>query len=160
MNRLIFIFLISIFAISCQQYKTADALIIHFYEKKPQLDLLITNLQADKELDSLFRISLDSTLPILKSNYPNAYNTIKNCSITKGFSCSNAFQKGTTWYYFETNWPSKNPILLSCNTKNANDSTERIKGFYKKDQYNNEWWGLGDGWQMLRLVKEIDYFKQ
>jgi hypothetical protein len=154
----IIIILISGF-IGCQTNKTIDELKAYFYKKKPELDLLISKLEKNKTLDSLFQINPDSALPDIKDQFPNEYAILKSCNIKTASSHKNAYLKGTKWYYFRTNWPSEYPILLSYNRFDTYDSIERVKDFYHIDKYSNEWWGLGDGWQMLRLVKVIDYNK-
>jgi len=122
------------------------------------LDRLVANLQNDKILDSLFRIAPDSGLPNIEKQYPNEFKILNECGITDASSHNNPNR--TRWYYFRTNWVSNYPILLSWYPKKYHDSSQTVKGYYRKDHYANEWWGLGDGWQMLRLIKTIDYIKQ
>jgi len=43
--------------------------------------------------------------------------------------------------------------------ENYYDSTENLKGFYKKDKHKNETWGLGDNWKMFRFVNTISDVK-
>ena len=132
----------------------------YFYVKKPDLDRIISKLEVDQKFDSLFHLAFGSEVPNIKRKYPNEFNILKKCGVTHLSSQKNSFPKGTNWYYIETNWPGEAPILLSYNIKNTDEFSERQKGFYRKDEYSNEWWGLGEGWQMLQLVKEIDYIKQ
>jgi hypothetical protein len=131
----------------------------YFYLKKPDLDKIINKLEQDRRFDSLFKIAPEFGLPNIKKEYSKEFNILKRCGIAAASSHKNVYPTGTSWYYFRTNWFANAPILLSCNKADSFDSNERIKGFYKKDEYLNEWWGLGDGWQMLRLVKEIDDIK-
>ena len=141
----------------CKIHKTPDELKEYFYNHQTSFDQLVLKIESDKLLDSLFDILPGSPLPNIREMYPSEYKLLKDCGIKSASSCFNSYPKGTKWFYFETNWPGYYPIYLSCNKY---DSTQRQKGFYKTDQYSNEWWGLGDGWQMLQLVKEIDYVKQ
>ena len=131
-----------------------------FYQAKPALDNLIYKLEQDSHLDSFFKIAPGEGLPAIEKEYPVEYSLLKKCGITHASSHHNAYHKGKSWYYFETDWLAEAPILLSYNIADSNDTNERQRGFYKKDEYRNEWWGMGDGWQMLQLMKEIDYIKQ
>ena len=139
--------------------KTPSELKSYFYNKKPKLDLLIDHLNKDKSLDSAFRIPPDSSLPNIKKSHPVEHAILNECGIIAASSHPNAYPKGSRWYYFKTKWKSGSPIILSCNKQLTQDSSERKVDFYKKDQSQNEWWGLGNGWQMLHLVKPLGYTK-
>ena len=131
-----------------------------FYQAKPALDKLIDKLGQDSHLDSLFKIAPRERLPAIEKEYPVEYSLLKKCGITHASSHPNPYPKGSYWYYFKTSWRAAAPIVLSFNKENSYDSTEWVKGFHKTDEYLNEWWGMGNGWQMLQLMKEIDYIKQ
>jgi hypothetical protein len=87
--------------------------------------------------------------------YNREYNILKIAGITG--ASSHPCNKRVRWYYFKTNWPDEYPIYL---IHTPCDSLKTKKGFHEKDRHTNEWWGLGDNWQIFRFVKTIDYFKQ
>jgi hypothetical protein len=151
--KLIF-FLIWLVLIGCNQDKTAPELIEIFNKNKKGLGLVITELQDDKSLDSLFQIGPYSGLPPIKDSYPAVYDILNKAGITDASSHKNVFPSRTNWYYFKTNWPNEYPIYLIFNAHNSYDSSEFKNGFYSKDEVSNETWGLGDHWKMFRLVKE------
>jgi len=139
---------------SCHNNKNPVELINTFLQHKQTLDLLISDLQKDNKLDSLFQIMPDSGIPDIKNSYPQVYALIKKVGITAVSSHPNSFPKRTRWYYFKTNWPNEYPIYLIFN---AYDSSETKKGFYLKDEVSNETFGLGDNWTMFRFVKVKPY---
>jgi hypothetical protein len=149
-----FFFVTSICIPSCNSVKTSEELGATFYQNKIVLDALVNSLKSNRELDSLFRISPDSGLPYIKNLYKKEYNILKNIGITD--ASSHPCFKNIRWYNFKTNWKSKYPIYLIYTPC---DSLKTFKGFYEKDKYDNEWWGLGDNWYMFRFVKTIDYMK-
>ena len=153
MYRLIVIFF-SISLISCNRYKTHDELITTFYENKKALDSFVTVLQNNSKLDSVFRIMPYTGLPDIEKSYPEEYKFLNNLGIKE--LTSHPCDRKVNWYFIITNWPDKYSV---CLTFSPCDSIETAKGFYKKDHYSNEWWGLGDNWQMFRFVKIIDYMK-
>lgn len=152
---IISLLLSSLIVVSCNRNKTPAELIDTFSENKETLHLLVKSLQNDKKLDSLFFIGPDSGIPDIKNSYPEAYNMLRKLGIIDASSHKNADCKKNQWYYFKTNWPNEYPIYLVFNTCDE----ETAKGFYKKDEYSNETWGLGDNWQMFRFVKTITNIK-
>jgi len=55
-------------------------------------------------------------------------------------------------YIFETYWIANDSVLVAYNC----DTVETRKGFYKKDKNSNEIWGLGNSWQVIKIVKYLD----
>ncbi len=127
-----------------------------FLQNKESLNLLVKNLQDDKRLDSLFFIGPDSGIPDIKRSHPQIFELLKHAGITDASSHKNAFCNHVQWYLFKTNWPNEYPICLMFNSCDE----ETAKGFYKKDEYLNETWGLGENWKMFRFVKTITDVKQ
>ena len=148
--------LVSLIIAGCSRNKTPSELIDTFSQNKMTLDSLIKSLQNDKTLDSLFFIGPDAGIPDIRQSYPKVYDMLRKVGITDASSHKNANCKYFHWYYFKTDWPNDYPIYLIFNT--CDDET--FKGFYRKDEYLNETWGLGDNWQMFRFVKTITNFKQ
>ncbi|HRH49941.1 MAG TPA: hypothetical protein PLP23_14390 [Panacibacter sp.] len=125
-----------------------------FYGNKIYFDSLATLLQADRKLDSLFQNGPERGIPDIEISYPKVYMLLKKLGITDASSHLQICKRCPPWYYLKTNWPSEFPIYFIYNFNDSPlDSLENIKGFYKKDEYNNETWGLGDKWKMFRLVK-------
>ena len=145
----------SLFLVSCHRNKTHNELVATFLKNKKSLDSFVTVLQTNPKLDSLFRITPYTGLPDIEKSHPNEYEFLKNVGIKE--LTSHPCNKITSWYFIITDWPDEYPI---CLTFTPCDSVKTAKGFYEKDQYSNEWWGLGDNWQMFRFVKIIDYTKQ
>jgi len=155
LTRIFVWFLFTSIAVSCNKAKTHEELVGMFSNNKQALDSLIAKLKSDKTLDSVFRIGPDQGLPDLKRSYPNEYDILIKVGITD--ASSHSCDKVTSWYSLRTNWPSQYPIFLIFSPC---DSLRTFKGFYNKDKYSNEWWGLGENWQMFSFVKTIDYIKR
>ena len=147
------ILLASFVLTSCQNRNTTKELLDRFYTNKPYLNSIISKLQNDKRLDSLFDIGPEAWFPDIKTIYPNEFILLEKIGIIGASSSHYGICKTCPRSYcIKTNWPSEYPIYLIYN---FSDSTENIKGFYKKDKYKNETWGLGDDWKMFRFVDTI-----
>lgn len=123
-----------------------------FHDHYPYLEKLVNRFQNDPKLDSCFQIRPDSGLPNIAASYPSVLKLLQAVGITDASSHKAARNKWTRWYYFKTNWPSAYPIYIIY------DPTEPItteKGYYKKDPYKNETWGMGNHWQLFRWVAVI-----
>jgi hypothetical protein len=142
--------------LSCSRNRSVAELNDTFSKNKDSLDLLVKSLQDDKKLDSLFFIGPDSGIPDIEKTYPQIFDLIKHIGITDASSHKNSNCKKAQWYYFKTNWSNGYPIYLIYNTCDE----KAVKGIYKKDEYLNETWGLGDNWQMFRFVDTIKNIKQ
>ncbi|MGG9972803.1 hypothetical protein ACQ33O_13505 [Ferruginibacter sp. SUN002] len=137
---------------SCQQISSPKELIDRFYTNKADLDSLVKKIGNNKHLDSLFYSGPETGIPDIKDSYPNEFRLLTKIGITDA-SSHNTCYVCDRWYYLKTNWPSEYPIYLIYNNKQ--DSIENTKGFYKKDKYKNETWGLGGNWRMFRFVDTI-----
>jgi len=157
MLRSILIFSFSFISlVGCRRHKTHDELVTTFFENKKPLDSFVIELQKNGKLDSVFRTMPYTGLPVgIEKSHPNEYQLLKMIGIKE--LTSHPCDRITNWYFLITNWPDKYPI---CLTYNPCDSVNTAKGYHDKDRYSNEWWGLGDNWQMFRFVKTIDYMKQ
>ena len=145
---------------SCQRKSTIVELKERFYSQKSSLDSLTVLINSDTRLDSLLQIPPDSGLPDIQKYYPTEFKLLEKIGITHISSHPSISWHSPRWYYMKTNWPSKFPIYLIFNFTNyQNDSLENEKGFYEKDRYKNETWGLGDNWKMFRFVHTIDDIK-
>lgn len=155
------IFLLLMFTfVSCQKKSTSNELRNKFYSNQIQFDSLVTALRNNSKLDSLFYSGPDAALPDIKTIYPKEFELLKKLGITAASSHPNVCRVCPRWYYLKTDWPSEHPIYLIYNFTNYSmDSAENIKGFYKKDRYKNETWGLGNNWKMFSFVDTIRDFK-
>lgn len=149
-NISVFFLFIVLLIFGCRQNKTTEELKAMFYDYEKELNIVVTKLQNDKQLDSLCRYS-DKGLSDIKDLYPDFYSSLKRLGIKHVSSHKNVFNKYTNWYYFETTWPNE---YLICLVFNAYDSSENKKDYYSKDEVANETWGLGNNWSMFRWVKD------
>ena len=140
----------------CKRDLSSAELISKFTLNKIYLDSLVLYLNKDKKLDSFFHNRLDSGLPDIKISYPVQFNLIEKTGITEISSCP-VCPRCPRWYYIKTNWPGVHPIYLIYGFR---DSIENEKGFYNKDEYQNETWGMGDNWKIFRFVDTIRNIKQ
>jgi hypothetical protein len=138
----------------CHSYNTPEELRNRFYLNKTKFALFTTKLDRDKKFDSVFHLMPYSPLPDLKDSYPMEFSLLNELGVVSVTSHYSRCKICPRWYLLKTNWPSKHPIFLMYN-ENYYDSTESLKGFYKKDKYQNETWGLGDNWKMFRFVDTI-----
>ena len=172
--------LTSLIVTNCDRSRTATQLIQTFSDNKPKLTAIVKNIQTSKVLDSLFsEIGPENGIPDIETRYWKQYEMLEEVGITdasahkgacpqlstskdeqdKRFIAAANWQKAhfkNKWYYFKTNWQSDHPVFLIYNEC---DTAKTHKGFYEKDEYQNETWGLGDNWEMFRLIKYKD-FKQ
>lgn len=142
---------------SCQEVSSPKELMDRFYTNKKDFNLLVTKLQTDNRFDSLFQIEPYTGLPDIEQKYPGEFARLKKIGITAASSHANTCKQCSRWYLFKTNWPGKHPVFFIYH--DDNDSTESFKDFYKKDNYGNETWGLGDDWKMFRFVDTIRNIK-
>jgi len=151
-------------------YSTPEELKAKFYSSKNKLVSFTAKLESDKKFDSVFHVPPYTPLPDFKNAFPKEFALAKELGIVSITSCKGSCLRNSKWYFIETNWPSKHPVFLIYNFCSYNyyydttgipcDCTESHKGFYKKDKYENETWGLGDNWTMFRFVDTIRDFKQ
>jgi hypothetical protein len=154
-RKIYYIILITtLFFVSCHSYNTPEELKDKFYLNKKKFTSLTTKLDNDKKFDSLFHLTPYSPLPDLKDSYPTEFYLLNELDIASLTSQYGICKTCPRWYLLKTKWPSKHPVFLIYN-ENYYDSTENLKGFYKKDKYENETWGLGDNWKMFRFVDTI-----
>jgi hypothetical protein len=155
----------------CNTNLDSKQLIEKFYQNKSDLNFLINSIKGDKILDSVLGEKLNGNLLKLKTSNPGQYDLCKKLGITELSSHKSISKNSPRWYYIKTDWKSEYPIFLiygyveyhladsiikdKSEVKINIDSSGKIKGFYKKDDNNNETWCLGDNWKMFRLVKEI-----
>ncbi|CAN5646682.1 hypothetical protein BH10BAC2_BH10BAC2_00150 [soil metagenome] len=127
----LFILIIVLIILSCNRDSKPEELIDRFYANQIYFDSLVTILQADRHLDSLFMIGPERGIPDIEITYPEVYLLIKKIGITDASSHVRICRKCPPWYYLKTNWSSGYTIYLSYNCKEINgDSTEDMKGFY------------------------------
>ncbi|HRH49773.1 MAG TPA: hypothetical protein PLP23_13550 [Panacibacter sp.] len=161
--------LTSLISINCGRSKTVAELMVTFSLNKPKLNAIVNNIQRDKILDSLFsNIGAENGIPDIKKTYPEQYEMLREVGITDASAHAGTceidkknrptetlyeYNLKHKWYYFKTNWQADHPIFLMYNEC---DTAKTHKGFYNKDENQNETWGLGDNWIMFRLVKYIE----
>ena len=164
-----FLFFTSLISTNCGKSKTISELMNTFALDKPKLNAIVNNIQKDKILDSLFfNIGAENGIPDIKTNYPQQYKMLREVGITDASAHAGTceidkenrpnetlykYNLKHKWYYFKTNWQAEHPIFLMYNEC---DTAKTHKGFYDKDENQNETWGLGDNWIMFRLVKYIE----
>lgn len=144
--------LMSVFSAGCSAKEDPQQWKNRFHAHSPRLERLIHRFQNDAQLDSCFHIRPDSGLPDIATSYPSVLKLLQAVGITDASSHKAARNKWTRWYYFKTNWPSDYPIYLIYD---PTETIETEKGYYKKDKYANETWGVGGNWRMFRWVAVI-----
>ena len=148
-NLIIPLGFICLLNINCRHNKTPAELMDTFYKNEDHLTQIIKTLQTDKHLDSLCSNMPFDSLPNIENAYPTIFNRLKSIGI-KHISSHPGSNKLIRWYYLETKWPNEYLIGLIYSPY---DSPTTKKGYYEKDEVNNETWGLGNNWSMFRLVK-------
>lgn len=123
-----------------------------FHTHYPKLEKLVHRLGNDPQLDTLFHIGAESGLPDIAVTYPSVLKQLQQAGITDASSHRCSRDKWRRWYYFKTNWPSIYPIYI---TYDPTESIKTQKGYYEKDKYGNETWGLGGHWLIYRWVAII-----
>ncbi|MFT3680431.1 MAG: hypothetical protein QM791_09180 [Ferruginibacter sp.] len=150
---LLFVLITFSFLLGCRYNTFPGQAIERFNNSKMYLDEFVSSLRSDPSLDSIFRLTHVNKLPPVENSYPEIFKLLKDVGITEAASHQNICKICPGWYYLKTNWSGNDPVYLIYN---FSDTAENVKGFYKKDDYGNETWGLGDQWKMFRFVKTID----
>ena len=137
---------------TCKRDSSPEELKSRFYSNKISFDSLLSIIQNNKKLDTLFHNRVDQGLPDMQTSYPKEFGLITKIGIKEISSHGSYCKKNLRWYYIKTNWPSAHPIYFIYDDC---DSEETPKDFYKQDKYLNETWGLGESWKMFRFVDTI-----
>jgi hypothetical protein len=152
-QSIVSIALLAIFhSVGCNTHENPQQWKQRFYGHYPHFEKLTKRLQNDARLDTCFQIGPDSGLPNIAASYPSVLKQLQQMGITAASSHPCYRNKWSRWYYFKTNWPSAYPIYIIY------DPTEPVtteEGYYQKDPYKNETWGLGNNWQLFRWVAVV-----
>jgi hypothetical protein len=152
-NVLTIIFCV-IFFTGCKQKKSTQDFINDFYGKKNSFDKIVSDLKNIK-LRKLITEADTSYMPVLKRSNKKLYNDVIELGVYNLIAYINPDCSKIEQYDFQMNWRSeKMDIYFDFNSC---DTIETKKGYYRKDEKKNEFWGLGDGWKMWRLVEYLDY---
>ncbi|MEP6465995.1 MAG: hypothetical protein ABJB05_06800 [Parafilimonas sp.] len=129
-----------------QKDKQPHIYIDRFYKNEEGLNHLIEALRKDTFLE-------DKWGDLIERNKFN--NAIKQKLYDLSIDSVHLFSCGHKQKQFDfiTNWGQKNSMHLYYNTL---DSVQTEKGFYKKDEYLNETWGLGNHWALSIVKKYIE----
>jgi hypothetical protein len=124
-----------------------------FNANEANLNKLVMDLDSNKITDSLFSEE-EVTRKATEFN-PTISDRLtllglEEVSLLYG-SCKNPSPKT---FIFKTNWITRDSIFLAYDIC---DTSETSKGFYKKDKNENEIWGLGKSWMMIKIVKYLDH---
>ncbi|GAB2823419.1 hypothetical protein [Ferruginibacter profundus] len=128
-------------------------LISKFNTHRKEFDQLLSDLNTNPVVDSLYRGTVtrrSEELP--KDIYRRLLNL--NIPIVYRHYCCNK-KPCQAIFVFQTTWNTKVPFIID---NNPCDSLRTKINSYVKDKNNNEFWGLGDSWQIYKEVKafEID----
>jgi hypothetical protein len=145
---------------SCNQKISSTELTTKFYRQEASLNIFIDSIKNNRVLDSVLQKNFNGNVNYFKEANPKIFKLAYSLGISE-VSAHKKCKNCDYWYYIQTNWGDKYPIYLiydyadyRYNQEIIIDSSENVKGFYKKDDNNNETWGLGNKWKMFRLVKE------
>ena len=140
-------FLFTVALISCRQEdKLPDTYIQRFNQSQGKLEQVVEVLKKDTLLERRFG-------EVFKS--ADFGNITRQKLEDLGIDEVHLFSWGGRQRQFDlkTNWRDNKPIHLWYNTL---DSLETVKGFYRKDENNNEFWGLGYPWALWVERKLVD----
>ncbi|NOT92151.1 hypothetical protein [Ferruginibacter sp.] len=150
---LVILFFVPFFG-ACKQKKSTEDLKRIFYNKKGLFDKIVYNLRNIKLREGVTAAD-SSYMLVLKRSDEKLYNEITALGVFDLIAYYDIHCKGIEQYDFQMNWLSqKKDIYFDFNSC---DTIETRKGYYRKDEKNNEFWGLGDGWKMWKLVEYLDY---
>ena len=126
-----------------------------FYTLQQVLDNLVAELRYDSAFDLKKRACESCGLVLNRNDFNDKIAKVFESAgiktvFTFHWSCVKPSPKQ---FDFETNWDNSLPVHL---TYNSCDTTETIKGFYRKDKNLNEFWGLGNNWTIWIERKLID----
>jgi hypothetical protein len=151
MKYLFFFFFITTGLINCNDKESLPEKVTKkFNANKTELNNLVNELLINHEVDSLF--NGQDKYKWRTNEFPPAVSkqlvSLGILDVSQHYwPCLNKEQK---LFIFKTNWIPKDSIFI---VYNICDTIETKKGFYRKDKNDNEVWGLGNSWQMLKIVK-------
>lgn len=133
-----FLFLSCILVCCKHEDKLPDAYIDKFYKNEGKFDTLIEVLKKDTSLEYKFGQTFKPT------QFNNATKQkLEDLGVNEVLLFSWGHHQRQ--FGFKTDWRKAEPIHLWYNTL---DSVETVKGYYLKDENNNEIWGLGNHWDL------------
>ena len=131
---------------SCSHKIDSKDLIERFYKNQGELIDLVAILKRDTLTYNSGNILQKDTFDILTARFFEKLGLRRVWVFS--WSCIEERQ-----FDFTTNWSNQLPIHLYYNTC---DTTETVKGFYRKDQNGNEFWGLGNNWALWSERKLLE----
>ena len=132
---------------------TSENILNKFNSNRREFELLLFDLKNNPTIDSLY--ASDERPGRKKEEFPPSISLrLSHLGISEVYLHAGKYAKpyGEV-FVFKTNWNSQNAIMVD---NNPYDSLRTITGYYNKDANNNEFWGLGNSWQVYKEVKPLD----
>ena len=152
---LVLCFTVTVLLIACKenQLNPQEKVTKIFFAKKNFFDSIVYKLRfLQLRNDSV--PSGSSYLEGLQKRDIILFNELISTGITDLIIYYRPGCKKVEHYDFKTDWGSNNEFYIDYNSC---DSLETKKGYYRKDEKGNEFWGLGDSWKMWKLVEYLDH---
>jgi hypothetical protein len=127
--------------------------IVHdeFNANREELNRVIDSISHNVKADTLF----DQKLTVGNEDFPlpirTKLSTLKIQNVTRHhIPCP---KRPGAVFILRTDWVENDSIFLIYNIC---DTVETKTGFYRRDKNLNEVWGVGENWQILKIVKYLD----
>lgn len=152
MKLLILAFSILLTTVSCRQHETIfERMETRFKENEAALNNLVSILN-DSTTNSFFS---ENKACIKAVDFNDAISQILNSldlrKVCRHYGSCKNYNK---IFIFETGWIPKDSVTI---VHNICDTVQTKKGYYKKDENSNEVWGLGNSWQIIKIIKYLNH---
>ncbi len=152
MKLLAFACFIILTTASCYQHETVfERMETKFKKNEPAINTLINMLNDPKADSSFGEDAICKKANEFNLNISQKLNSLDLRNVCRHYGNCRPYQK---ILIFETAWIPQDSVSI---VYNICDTIETKKGYYKKDENSNEIWGIGNSWQIIKIVK---YLKQ
>lgn len=151
MKLLVFACLIILATFSCHQRESLfERMETRFKKNEAALNNLVSLLN-DSTVDSYFSEGVVCRKAAeFNSDISQKLNSLDLRNVCRQYgSC----KPNNKIFIFETGWISKDSVSI---VRNICDTVQTKKGYYRKDENSNEVWGLGNSWQIIKIIKYLN----
>ena len=150
MKLLVFVCSIILATVSCHQHEPIfEKMETRFKANEAAINNLVSILNDSKADSNFLEGGICKKGSEFNSNISPKLNALDLRNVCLQYGSCKPYGK---IFIFETGWISKDSVSI---VHNSCDTVQTKKGYYMKDENSNEIWGLGNSWQIIKIIKYL-----